>query len=464
MNTTLKNISVYDNWENDTGRLCESGERANKLIEAKYFACDYLDFFSDKSGSVLEFKGIVSYRYQFWSNHPSRSERLTKWFSEIDYFITTSLQANNKLWLLREFVWAKFSTIPLLISISTELNKSHTEEIKKLNELMNDVELFLKKKNNSTIEISVIERTRLPHDIVKKINKQRFLNVYQINLAKSKKNIFCEVIETWNFDKKDIDISLPLSIGCVASCKMCEFSLFKPINIPSSTLMQIIDNQVRNNQKVPFCDNPKYNFYYLGGGDAIQYKALPSLLNYVARNFNNPKQVISTIGIGTRVSFNSFLEKISKIPNIGLQWSLNTLNETNRQFITGCNSILAIKTCIELLEEYSKQSTRKVTVSLMLFKDQNEGISIIKKNILSFLNPNFFKINFANIQSNSLEFSKQNTYYMQMQKLYAWVLENKYEATIDSPLEQENQLALCGRTSSTVFNGNQPYLKEAGHE
>ncbi|HHT0594937.1 TPA: radical SAM protein [Legionella anisa] len=462
MNTNFKNVSLYNDWEKNTAKLCEIGEEANKFIEKKYFASDYLDFFSAQSDTALDFEKISSYRHQFWLNHPLRSKRIQKWLSELNYFITTSLQANNKLGLLKEFVWAKFSTLPILISLSNELKEDNSKDINKIIELLQAVEASLKNNNTPSCDILLIERKRLPTEIVKIINKQRFLNVYQITLPKLKKNIFCEVIETWNFNKNEesINISLPLSIGCVASCKMCEFSLFKPINIPISMLTQIIDYQVRNNYEAPFTDKPKYTLYYLGGGDALQYKALPELLTYVSKLLDNPDQVISTIAFGTPISFKSFLEKISNIPNIKLQWSLNAFNDTNREFITGCTSLIPVATCIDLLEQYSKKTKRKVTISIMPFKEGNEDNKNIKTNILHYLNPNVFRINFANIQPNNLEFSKQNSHHILTKELYEWAIENKYEATIDSPIEQDNQLALCGRASSTVSNGNQPYLKE----
>ena len=105
MNTNSKNVKLYDDWEKNTAKLCEIGGEANKFIEKKYFSCDYLDFFSDQSSSVLDFKKLISYRHQFWLNHPLRNKRIEQWLNELEHFIATSLQANNKLGLLKEFVW-----------------------------------------------------------------------------------------------------------------------------------------------------------------------------------------------------------------------------------------------------------------------------------------------------------------------------------------------------------------------
>lgn len=467
MNTNSKNVKLYDDWEKNTTKLCEIGGKANQFIEEKYFSSDYLDFFSDQSSSVLGFKNIISYRHQFWLNHPLRNKRIEQWLNELEHFIAMSFQANNQLGLLKEFVWAKFSTLPLLTSIANELKIDDVnQDIQKITESINAVEHFLKQPNSSSCDVLLIERNRLPLEIVKQTNKQRFLNVFQIKLPKFEKNIFCEVIETWNFNKNEdsISISLPLSIGCIANCKMCEFSIFKAINIPSSTLIQIIDYQVRNNHDAPFTNKPTYGFYYLGGGDALQYKELPSLLTYVSKEFDHPKQVISTIAFGTAVSFKSFLEKISDIPNVKLQWSLNTFNEENRTLITGCPSLIPVNVCIDLLKVYSEKSRQKVTVSMMIFKELNEDINTIKNNILNYLSPDVFRLNLANIQPNHLEFSKQNDQHNLIKELYDWAIENKYEATIDSVPEENNQLALCGRVSNTVYNGNQPYLKDHKHE
>lgn len=467
LNRDLRNKSLYDDWEKTTAKLCEVGERANNYIENKYFSSKYMDFFSEHSSSVSEFKKIVSYRHQFWLNHPLRSQWIENWLLNIDNFIATSMQANNKLGLLKEYIWTKFSTLPLLISITNVSKKDLSKDIEKIIELMNAVECFFKEKTNKSNDLLIIQRTRLTAEVVKRTNKQTFLNVYQINLPKLKKNIFCEIIETWNFNKKKegIDVCLPLSIGCVARCKMCEFSLFKPINIPINVLIQIIESQARNNYNAPFIEGPTYNFYYLGGGDALQYKELPSLLTYVAKMFSNPKQIISTIAFGTPLTFKSFLEKIIPIPNIGLQWSLNTFNEANRQSITGCSSLIPVQICINLLEEYYEKSQRKVTVSMMFFEPYSQDINRVKNDILFYLNPNIFKLNFANLQENSLGFSKQKSTHTLNKNLYDWAIENKYEATIDSPPEElTNELALCARTSSTVFNGNQPFLKEVNNE
>lgn len=461
-NNCSKKISLYSKWEDNTSELCEIGKKANNFIEEQYFSNQYTDFFSEQSDIVLIFKNMISYRHQYWLKHPSRFKRLKQWRAELDFFIHTSFQANNKLALLKEWVWAKYSTLPLLNEIETELDKEFSEKILKL---MHDIEIFLKNNKAAPCDVLLIERSRLSLDIVKKMNKQRFLNVYQINRPNTQESMFCEVIETWNFEhEKNIDLCLPLSIGCVANCKMCEFSIFKAINIPPATLIQIIASQARNNYDIPLLAKPKYSFYFLGGGDALQYKELPSLLKNLAQSFLHPNQIISTIAFGRAESFKTFLNNICLIPNVYLQWSLMSFSETNRKYITGCHSLIPIQTCINLLQEYSRQSQRKVTVSIMLFKEPSEDILQIKKDILHHLDPSVFRLNFANIQPNHLAFSEDNSQHLKIIELYDWALENHYEATLDSPPENDNPLELCGRITSTVFNGNQPFLKKNCHE
>ena len=76
MNKYLDNLALYEDWEKNTAKLCEIGEKANKYIEKKYFSSDYLDFFTDHSPAVLDFIHTVSYRHQFWLTHPLRSKRV----------------------------------------------------------------------------------------------------------------------------------------------------------------------------------------------------------------------------------------------------------------------------------------------------------------------------------------------------------------------------------------------------
>ena len=60
---------------------------------------------------------------------------------------------------------------------------------------MKVIEVLLKEKSTFSCDVLLIERNRLPSAVVKKINKQRFLNVYQISLAKLKKIYFVKSLK-----------------------------------------------------------------------------------------------------------------------------------------------------------------------------------------------------------------------------------------------------------------------------
>ncbi len=454
---------IYDHWEKTTSRLCEVGEKANKFIEEKYFSEDYEDLFQNASSSTLKFKHLVSYRHDYWLTQPNLNNRATLWLDDLEYCVNRLQESNNKLGMLKEFVWSKYSILPLLLAASKTKKHHFLKEIDRIIPLIQTIELFLKNYKNAALDFLLIERNRLSLDWVKKNNKQQFTNIFQFKLPQWEQFLFCELIETWNFAQNTINICLPLSIGCVANCKMCEFSLFKPINIPSSLLRQLIDFQVRNNKDIPFASKPNYSFYYLGGGDALQYKELPTLLSQIAQSFSAPKQIISTIALGSIQSFTSFLAETSRIPNLGLQWSLNSFNENNRKAITGCSSLIPIKQCIPLFKEYAQTTNRKVSVSIMFF-EEDEYQNSIKNNIATLLDPTIFTLNFAHIQPNSLIFTHENSLSTPIDTLYQWAIENNYDVSIDSPLNKDNEDAPCGRVSSTVYNGNSAYIKDKNND
>jgi adenine C2-methylase RlmN of 23S rRNA A2503 and tRNA A37 len=449
-------------WEQSTAFLCHLGVQANTLISEIFQRGQEDLLLADDSEELKAFRKIVVKRAEYWGSRKELSVRAEAWCKEIERGLKFSVAALNRLGLLRQIVWLKHSTIPLLKQATSISIIEHLEgtiaNLEKQLDLASITLATIESKNFCDIYLHRHFETTL--DFLARTNRRNFINIYKIDKASQQVPRFVEVVESWDFSKSErITLCVPISVGCQNSCSMCDLGSYFGGNLSASEIQQIIALNLAANIDIPI-SRDNFTIYYLGGGDAGLNRELPKLLEEVKLTYPNVRQVISTIGMKVEADMISLLEAIAKVPDVGFQISVCSLDDKIRMELVNNNRrALSVSECIEYLGKFSVITRRKGYLSLFLLKDIYENVDQIAKQAIKLLDPNLIHISLTYLRPNELPSSKSGAPKESYDTLKNLLVENGFEVSIITNDEDPENSVACGCMESDVISSNKAFQK-----
>lgn len=224
------------------------------------------------------------------------------------------------------------------------------------------------------------------YDFVKKYAKFNFLNVFEVadKRNKNEKPLITTVTENWDFEESEINICIPLSIGCKEACGPCQIGQVRPaFYLTADQSYQLLYKNALINQEtteLPFSPT-SIKLYLLGGGDPGsnigEFENLVSMVHefydpnesemaaWVLENRkkagiedNDFYQIIaSTIGI--RLSVDRLIMLGKKYAEFGLQFSVGAFNQEIRNKIITAKNAIGIDDCVKAASRFYDETGKR---------------------------------------------------------------------------------------------------------
>ncbi|MBU0758148.1 MAG: hypothetical protein KKF44_08825 [Nanoarchaeota archaeon] len=424
-------IEEWNRWYESTGPLCDAGKAITKLLEFVY------DPYGQRVPKIREFLDTGDYsllqadvnkstehelhklygvgtlrdafdvRNEYWTSQaPQRLEdRLRREPETQKDRFEESCSINDLQGAFSVLVWAH-SSLELLKLVETEekymtkISKNLVEETRQgLEELIKEgKKLFSNgKPEKNGIKgkkpgIYFVQNFESASSFVEKYAQFNFLNVFEVVDKKATHlGHYTTVTENWDFEEKEINICIPISIGCPQGCGPCQIGYFDPspfkdhiIPLTAEQSFRLLyKNELQNQEttELPFSPT-SIKIYLLGGGDPgnniYQFEKLigkvkefydPSESKIAEWVLNNRQKdpdvdddnfyqlIASTVGIRGG-SVRRLINLGKRYPEFGLQFSVGAFNEDMRKQIIKAKNVIGIDDCAKAAAEFYDKTGR----------------------------------------------------------------------------------------------------------
>jgi len=452
-------------WEQQTRALCEAGYLANSLITDSYDRKEFNSLARASTPVVSRFRSIVAEREKFWLHmHPTRS-RAEDWLHETRRTIDLAEASSDRLAMLRAWVWAVYSTLPLIIRLEEQVST-----ILRLDDLRGEFHslitrteprLFCGDWSNEGAS-SLFFHQETGEAFFRRHGKKNFINIYR--LRRDDVSRYVEVVESWRFaDDAGVSICIPLGVGCPNTCAMCDLGTYFGGNLRPPQIVSLLLANLRMDYGMPLLDPFRYlTIYLLGGGDAFAYPWISELAASLQGNFPNAQLIFSTIGLKRPKAFETLLDCAAANSRMGFQISICSLSpEMRARFVDGNAAALNVQECVNYLERFYDRTARKGYAALFLPDDSQSALDSLITNAERLIDRSKIHLTLTVMRPNSLEFSRHSAGITACRRAQECLSERGFETHVCHNDEDPENAVSCGVMEGVVLEGNRGFMKGA---